>query len=116
MVEINPKIIGIRIQKKRKSFGLSQKKLAEQIEVSPPAINQYENGHKTPSTETLLRLASALDVSVDYLVGTTLSDDILIDDEVSNAFNMFKELPSLQRQQAMAHIRFLSAQEEEKSD
>jgi transcriptional regulator with XRE-family HTH domain len=113
MMQLNPKIMGMRIKKKREALGLSQKKLAEQTQISPPAINQYEKGFKTPSTETLLRLAGVLDVSVDYLIGTTLTEEILIDDEVADAFNLFKCLSSQQRQHAIAHIRFLTAQEKE---
>ena len=110
-MEIDPKIMGIRIKKKREALGLSQKKLAEQVRVSPPAINQYEKGHKTPSTEALLRLAGALDVSIDYLVGTTLDEEILVDEEVVDAFNLFKCLSPQQRQHAIAHIRFLTSQD-----
>ncbi len=113
MIKIQPKIIGMRINKKRVELGYSQKKLAEHAKVSPPAINQFEKGLKTPSTETLLSLASALDVSLDYLVGATLSEDMLVDDEVSGAFNLFKSLSSEQRQHAMAHIKFLKSQEKE---
>lgn len=112
MVQIDPKIIGMRIKKRRESLGLSQKDLATQIQVSPPAINQYEKGLKTPSTETLVRLASVLDVSVDHLIGATLSEDILVDDEVADAFNLFKSLSFQQRQYAMAHIRFLAQDKE----
>jgi transcriptional regulator with XRE-family HTH domain len=113
MAQIDPKVVGMQIKKKREALDLSQKKLADQIQVSPPAINQYEKGHKTPSTDVLLRLASAFDVSVDYLLGSTLDEGILVDEEVADAFNLFKGLSPQRRQHAMAHIKFLSTEDKD---
>ena len=49
------------LKKFRKAKGLNQDQLAEIVGVSASAISQYENGRKTPSFETALKLAEALD-------------------------------------------------------
>lgn len=52
------------IRQIRKARGLTQKQLADMIDVSESIISQYENGKKSPSNETLLKLGEALDCSV----------------------------------------------------
>ena len=38
-----------------------------------PTISKIENGHRRPNLENVVKLADALGVSVDYLVGRTMS-------------------------------------------
>lgn len=52
------------IKQIRVARGLTQKQLAEMIDVSESIISQYENEKKSPSNETLLKLGEALDCSV----------------------------------------------------
>ena len=52
------------IRQIRKARGLTQKELADMIDVSESIISQYENERKSPSNETLLKLGEALDCSV----------------------------------------------------
>ena len=58
-----------RLRYLREKAGLSQKALAEQIDVSQQSINKYENHNIEPDIETLIALADAFGVSVDYLIG-----------------------------------------------
>ena len=55
--------IGERIQKARKAAKLSQKELGEKLGVSASMIGQYENNFRNPKTETLFRIAEALNVN-----------------------------------------------------
>ena len=59
--------IAKRIIHARKHRGLSQEKLAERMQVSRGACGHWENGKALPSTEHLTKLASILNVSVDWL-------------------------------------------------
>ena len=52
---------------------LHQEKLAEKIECSTIFISYIERGVKSPGLDNLIRLANALDVSVDLLLGTAIS-------------------------------------------
>ena len=51
--------------------GLSQKQLAEKVNVSQQSINKYENHDVEPNSETLCLLADFFETSVDYLIGHT---------------------------------------------
>jgi len=47
--------------------GLTQARLAEQAGVTPHLLSNVENGHRDPRFSTMLKIAHALDVSVDEL-------------------------------------------------
>ena len=53
----------------RKSNGLTQKKLAEEMDLSELAIQNYESQRRKPAFDVLIALADYFDVSLDYLVG-----------------------------------------------
>lgn len=58
------KNIGEFLQELRKSKGLTQKELAEQIGVSNKTISKWENGNSVPDTSMLLPLCNALEITV----------------------------------------------------
>lgn len=60
--------IGARIKYFRKKAHLSQEKLAELTELSRVFISFVERGEKTPSIESIVRIANALNVSADDLL------------------------------------------------
>lgn len=53
----------------RKENNLSQKELAEKINISQRAYAHYEKGDREPSLETLIKLAEYYKVSLDYITG-----------------------------------------------
>lgn len=108
-MNIDSRVVGARIKAKRVAAGLSQKSLAQAVDVSPPAINRFEKGIKSPSIETLARLAISLGTSTDYLLGAATDDEIFVDEEIRGAFREFKELSQNNRQQIIENIRFLKS-------
>ena len=66
--------LGTRIKQARKRRGLTQTALAELICKCPSAISGYENNTQIPPADTMLSLATALNVSLDYLVGLNTND------------------------------------------
>lgn len=52
---------------------LSQSELAERAGLQPSAVSHFETGRRSPSFDNLKRLADALGVTTDYLLGR--SDD-----------------------------------------
>lgn len=60
-----------RLRKMRRERNYTQEQLGRLVSVTKVSISCYENGSRTPEMETLQRLADALDVSVDYLLGRT---------------------------------------------
>ena len=61
----NERLKTLRIQRK-----MTQSELAKKIYISQPAYSKYEVGTPSPNPETLSKIADALDVSVDYLLGS----------------------------------------------
>lgn len=62
-------MIGERIRTARTGQGLTQSALARKAELTPAAIWQMESGQREPSAGSLRKLAEALEVSADYLLG-----------------------------------------------
>lgn len=53
----------------RRSRGISQKKAAEELGISPALLSHYENGIRECGLDFLLRIAEYYSVSCDYLLG-----------------------------------------------
>ena len=60
-----------RLKELRLEAGLTQKDLANAIEVGRTTISEYESGKIVPKQEGLLKLANHFNVSVDYLTGVS---------------------------------------------
>ena len=52
----------------RKENGLTQLKVAEELDISRQAISRWESGVAMPSTENLRRLSELYSVPLDYLI------------------------------------------------
>ena len=68
------KELGKRIRKYRKAAHLTQSNLAEIVECSDGHISQIERAAGIPSLETVVRIANALQVSLDQLVVGSLEE------------------------------------------
>ncbi len=69
--------VGNKIRSLRARQGLTQLQLSEMIDVSPPYISNIENGIKNASIETLVKIANALQVSIDELLDDNLDDKLI---------------------------------------
>ncbi len=58
-----------RLRTAREKRGLSQGDLAKRARFQASAISHFETGTRKPSFDNLRRLADALDVTTDYLLG-----------------------------------------------
>lgn len=63
--------IGNKITELRKQKNLSQTDFAKTVGVSREMIGRYERGEVMPSIEVAKKIADALDVSLDYLAGSS---------------------------------------------
>lgn len=59
---------GERLRELRLAVGISQEKLAEQLQITVKSIQRYEKGYR-PDTYALVKLATYFNVSTDYLLG-----------------------------------------------
>lgn len=61
--------LGEKIKKILEEKGMSQRKLAQKMGISPSSLNQYVRGRKNVGLKVILNLCKTLDVSSDYLLG-----------------------------------------------
>lgn len=66
----------MRLKEIRRSKGISQLKLAMDLNTNQNTISRYETGQREPSIGELIRIADYFNVSLDYLVGRTDCPDI----------------------------------------
>ncbi|MDR3293417.1 MAG: helix-turn-helix domain-containing protein [Clostridiales bacterium] len=69
MIDFDMVKTGQRIKELRKEFGMSQKDLADKIGVAQNTVAQYENGTAKTSLDVIVKLAIALRITTDYLLG-----------------------------------------------
>lgn len=73
---MDKKALGKELQKYRERAGYSQETLAEIIDCSAIFISYIERGVKAPSLDTLIKLANALDISIDILLRKDVQQSI----------------------------------------
>lgn len=67
-IELDFKEIGSRIQKCRTAKKMTQAELAEIIDTNQKHLSRIEGGYHRSSLDTIVAIAKALDVSVDFLI------------------------------------------------
>lgn len=67
---------GNRLRELRKQKKLTQKQLAALIGVKNSIISFYEVGDRIPSPEIIIKLATVLHVSADYLLGIEKNETV----------------------------------------
>lgn len=98
---------GARVKQLRKQRHWTQKELARRVDIRFQLLNKYEGGQHIPSAETLIRLAEALDTSLDYLLtGNPVEDSPLAS---SRLFQRFKTLEGLAKEDQDAVITLIDA-------
>lgn len=101
--------LGNRIRTTRQSRGITQEQLAEMVDISTNFMSLIENG-RNMSVETLVKIADALGVTVDYLLNETMelhSDKIMVqisqslstlnDDEKLFFLNVIKQYKNIEK-------------------
>ena len=66
--------VGERIREFRKQAGLNQDQLAELSSLNRVTVAKYESGKVEPGAKALSRIADALEVSVDILLGRSTDE------------------------------------------
>lgn len=82
--------LGSQISRIRKERKIAQGELAEKVGVHPNVLGRYEREEATPSVEVAAKIADALSVSLDYLVGNT---DVLLDKNILDKVVAIQKLP-----------------------
>ena len=72
---VNYKLISLRVKEIRLQKGMSQAELAERTDMSVPYISHIETAQKQASLESLVRIANALEVTVDRMLNGNQTND-----------------------------------------
>ena len=86
--------------------GVDQSALAEKSGLPPSSISHFEAGSRKPSFENLRRLANALEVTADYLLGRI--DDPEAYADADPLYRDFKNLSSDDRELAQSFMKTLA--------
>src|SRR5690606_14306213 len=90
---------GKRLTEVRKEKKMSQDEVGKLVGVHGAVIGRYEREEVKPSIEMATQLAGALEVSLDYLVGST---DILLEKNVVNKILDIQKLKESDKQHVFA--------------
>ncbi len=88
MSDVNFKLIGEKIKRRRNSLGITQEYIANALDVNPSHISNIECGRANPSLTALIKIANILQCSVDtfideeYVYKYDNSDNTYIDDKI----------------------------------
>lgn len=63
------RIFGERVKQTLKEQGITQKKLAQTLNVQPSTLCEWLNDNNEPSMQTIVDIAKILGVSTDFLLG-----------------------------------------------
>lgn len=97
--------IGKFIAERRKAQDLTQKQLAERLNVSDKAVSKWETGRSMPDNAILLELCRILDINVNELLsGEKLSDDSYHGKAEENMMKLMKEKQNSGRLQAIVGL------------
>lgn len=64
-------MFNIRLAQLREEFGLTRKEVAEKLNIDQTTYGKYELSKRQPDYDTLQKLASFFNTSIDYLLGRT---------------------------------------------
>lgn len=70
-MSIDMKTFSNKLKELRVGAGLTQKQLAEKLNIRQQSYARYENGEGEPNLGTLVLIAKIFDVSIDYLLGNS---------------------------------------------
>ena len=88
--------LGEQIITLRKEKGFSQNELGKKAGTSGDLIGKYERNETKPSIDVVLKIANALDVSLDYLVGKS---SLQFDKKIINRIEEITKLPAEAKKQ-----------------
>ncbi len=93
---------GQRIIQVRKEKNISQEELAKKLQATATTIGRYERDEVKPSIDVAVRIAEALEVSLDYLTGVSKSE--LKDKKMIERINSLISLPDKDREHILYAI------------
>ena len=97
-------MIGERLAELRQLHGMTQKELANRLNVSVTTISGYENGHKNPNDDIKVQIARLFNVSLDYLLGA-IKEELALDR--SNVLILDRDFPEEAKPEVYEYARLM---------
>lgn len=99
--------IGNRLKQLRIDYGILQKDLAEELQLSQQTISLYESNKRQPDYDTLRTISEFFSVSTDYILGVTNlkdtihsivdpSDEYIVEGPLKNYYGSKKRIKGLE--------------------
>ncbi|PET03963.1 transcriptional regulator [Bacillus cereus] len=106
------KTFGNIIRDLRKQKGITQKELAQSLQLSESTIGMYERNERQPDYNTLIRIADYFRVSTDFLLGRDFeAEGKSNDSEVDRWLNDIKLAPPQKREELKRFWNFIMQEE-----
>ncbi len=67
--QVKNNVFGKNLRELRRTYGYTQRYMAEFLGIAQPSYIRYENGSAEPNFDNLVRIAELFDVSADFLLG-----------------------------------------------
>ena len=104
---VDYKALGKRIQHRRQQLGLSQSTAAEKLDLSVSFYSRVERGEKSVSLETLIKISTCFQSSLDYLFQDSMKLDSAKKLQVE-LIQIFSDKTPEQTKQLMEWLKVLS--------
>ena len=111
-----------RLKECRLKLGITKQEAAKRIQLSQPAYLRYEAGTRTPSIQTIAKMAEVFSTSIDYLIGNTEKkgpDRVIIEKDKNPSLFLLaescKELNESQLERILAYASQFSIIESDNS-
>ena len=92
-----------RLKELRILKGLSQKEIAKVLNITQGNYSRWESGQIKIGNESLKRLSSLYNVSIDYLLGNSL--DVIQTNDDKEILELIRELNQEEKNKAKAYIK-----------
>ena len=105
-------MFSIKLKEIRESKGLSQKQLANSLDVSQGSVGNWESGIRQPNFDMLKKIADFFGISTDYFFGE--SENRFADEKKTNPaiLNEISSLNEKEKEEVMSFIKFLKTRKE----
>lgn len=107
-------MFGTRLHTLRKERKLRQEDMAKQLGIARTTYAMYEQGNREPDYNTLIKLATFFEVSIDYLLGTTEMRQVknIQDPELNQWFEDIKNATPQKREELKKFWEFIIQRED----
>ena len=99
---------GERLQLLRSKFNMTQKQLADKLDIKQQAISSYEQGLTMPKNDVIIKISKIFNISIGYLMGVTENPyDNELPDDAKELLKIYGSLPFDKKNISLEILRVL---------